>query len=266
MNAKDIHSFSVLAYKESPYIEEAIASLKKQSIETNIFVCTSTPSMFLEELCKKYDVNLQVNSSGKKGVASDYDFALKTPHTQYVTLVHQDDIYLPDFAKHTLAAISKQPKSSIYFSDYLEVDNNGNQSKGLLIWIKKFLLFLNYGLATSMSNSLRKRFLLGLSNPICSPSVTFNRALTKGYKFSEEYRFTIDWAAWIVLAKQEGAFTYIPKELLLHRIHSDTETSLGIKDNRRFREDLSQYRALWPEPLAQLLSRILSLSYFLSKA
>ena len=266
MNAKDIHSFSVLAYKESPYIEEAIVSLKEQSVETNIFVCTSTPSTFLEELCKKHGVNLQVNTSGKKGVASDYDFALATPDTKYVTLVHQDDIYLPDFVKATVAAISKYPNSSLLFSDYLEVDDNFKRTKGLLIWIKKFLLFTNYGFGNSMSATFRKRFLLALSNPICSPSVTFNRELIEGYQFSEEYRFTIDWVAWKVFAQQEGAFTYIPKELLLHRIHPDSETSTGIQDNRRFKEDLALYREFWPEPVAQLLSRLMSLSYPLNNA
>ena len=263
---KDTHSFSVLAYKESPYIEEAILSLKKQSIETNIVVCTSTPSTFLENICMRHAVQLKVNTSGKKGVASDYDFALSTPETPYVTLVHQDDIYLANFAEETLSAIAEHPDSLLLFSDYLEVDNSAKRYKGLLIWIKKFLLFTNYGVGKSMSGEFRKRFLLALSNPICSPSVTFNRELIGEYTFPEEYRFTIDWAAWKEFAKKEGAFTYISEELLLHRIHPDTETSLGIQDNRRFQEDLSQYREYWPEPIAQLLSRLLSLSYHLNNA
>lgn len=266
MDAKSVHSFSVLAYKESPYIEEAIQSLKNQSLETNIYVCTSTPSKFLEEMCQKYDVSLHVNVSGKKGVASDYDFAFSTPKTPYVTLVHQDDIYLPNFAKATVEAISTYPKSMLLFSDYLEVDDNAKQYKGVLIWIKKFLLFTNYGFGLSMSGEFRKRFLLALSNPICSPSVTFNRELIGEYNFPEAYRFTIDWAAWKEFSKLEGAFTYIPKELLLHRIHPDTETALGIQDNRRFQEDLSQYREYWPEPVAQVLSRLMSISYRLSNA
>jgi len=261
-----VHSFSVLAYKESPYIEETIVSLKQQSVETNIFVCTSTPSQFLDDLCHKYEVTLKVNDSGKKGVASDYDFALSTPESQYVTLVHQDDIYLPDFAKVTLEAISERPESILLFSDYLEVDDYARRRKGLLIWVKKFLLFSNYGFGRSVSSRFRKRFLLALSNPICSPSVTFNRNLIGEYNFSEEYRFTIDWVAWKDFANKDGAFTYIPKELLLHRMHLDSETATGISDNRRFKEDLALYREFWPEPIAQVLSRLMSLSYPLNNA
>ena len=44
------HTFAICAYKESPYLEACIRSLKRQSVKTGIILCTSTPGAFLEEL------------------------------------------------------------------------------------------------------------------------------------------------------------------------------------------------------------------------
>ena len=38
------HTFAICAYKESKYLEECIRSLKKQTVETNIILVTSTPN------------------------------------------------------------------------------------------------------------------------------------------------------------------------------------------------------------------------------
>ena len=40
LKAKD-HTFAICAYKESPFLQECIESLKKQTIATNIIMTTS---------------------------------------------------------------------------------------------------------------------------------------------------------------------------------------------------------------------------------
>ena len=54
------HTFAVCAYKDSPYLEECIRSLKRQLEPSEIILCTSTPSAFIEEIAKKYDLPLFV--------------------------------------------------------------------------------------------------------------------------------------------------------------------------------------------------------------
>ena len=41
------HTFAICAYKESPYLEECIKSLKNQTIKSNILIATSTPKELL---------------------------------------------------------------------------------------------------------------------------------------------------------------------------------------------------------------------------
>ena len=50
------HTYVVCAYKESPYLEKCIESLKKQTVESRILVATSTPNELISGICEKYDL------------------------------------------------------------------------------------------------------------------------------------------------------------------------------------------------------------------
>ena len=102
------HTFAILAYKESPYLEECIASLLKQSVQSEIILATATPNQFLEKIARKYHLPLHINT-GEKGLAADWNFALNQAKTEYVTLAHQDDIYLPNYTQVMLQDLEKHP-------------------------------------------------------------------------------------------------------------------------------------------------------------
>jgi hypothetical protein len=58
---------------------------------------TSTPNAFLEKIAKKYHLKIKINK-GEKGLAPDFNFALKQASTNIFTLAHhQDDVYLPNY-------------------------------------------------------------------------------------------------------------------------------------------------------------------------
>lgn len=47
------HTFVVLAYKESEYLEECIKSVLNQSVKTKVVIATSTPNEYITMLAKK---------------------------------------------------------------------------------------------------------------------------------------------------------------------------------------------------------------------
>ena len=51
-----LHSFAILAYKDSPFIEECILSLINQTVKSDIYIATSTPSEFLTQLAEKFEL------------------------------------------------------------------------------------------------------------------------------------------------------------------------------------------------------------------
>ena len=52
----DIHTFVVLAYKESLFLEDCIKSVLNQTVKTNVKIATSTPNDFIDGLAKKYSL------------------------------------------------------------------------------------------------------------------------------------------------------------------------------------------------------------------
>ena len=61
-----LHTFVVLAYKESDKLEECIKSVLNQNVKTNVVIATSTPNKYIEKLAKKYKLEIIVNKEKKR--------------------------------------------------------------------------------------------------------------------------------------------------------------------------------------------------------
>ena len=59
------HTFAVCAYKESPYLEECIESLKGQSVRSNILIATSTPNEYIKNIAEKNNIPYFINEGEK---------------------------------------------------------------------------------------------------------------------------------------------------------------------------------------------------------
>ena len=57
------------------------------------------------------------------------------------------------------------------------------------------------------------------------------------------------------MTKYKGKFLYIPKELMCHRIHEESETSNLIENNIRLEEDLLMLKRYWPNPIAKFIMK-----------
>ena len=106
MTKRNDHTFAICAYKESPYLEECILSLKNQTVKSNIIMATSTPNEWIQGLAEKYEIPLYINT-GEGGIAQDWNFAYRQAKTDYVTIAHQDDIYEPNYLKMIFGELKK---------------------------------------------------------------------------------------------------------------------------------------------------------------
>ncbi len=252
---KELHTFVVLAYKESSYLEKCIKSVLNQTVKTNVVIGTSTPNNHIEKLAKKYNLKVIVNKSEKKGIGYDFDFAKNCVDSELVTIAHQDDIYDREYAQEVIEYYKKYPKSLILFSNYYEIKGKNKEYKNTNLNIKKFLLI---PLRFRMFSGLKafKRSAIRIGNAICCPAVTFvNDNCTKEV-FASDMKCNIDWLAWERLSKLKGNFIYINKYLMGHRIHEESTTTEIINDNNRSKEDLIMFKKFWPTPIAKLLTRL----------
>jgi len=259
LNKESLHTFVILAYKESSYIQECISALKKQSVASRIVVATSTPSEFLKELSNKEKLELVVNPASGN-IASDWSFGYALAKTKYVTLAHQDDIYNEDYTKECVSKMDRFKNSLIGFSNYSELICSKVVNNNLNLVVKKILLNVFYVFGYINSNVFKKKSLV-FGSPICCPSVVFNKNNIGDFEFDKNIGCALDWDAWLRLAQRKGDFVYIRKTLMQHRIHPIAQSALYIQNGKRAAEELEIFRKIWPKPLAVLVSKLYSLSH-----
>ena len=248
------HSFIICAYKESPFLEECIKSLKWQTLASNIKITTSTPNGHIQALSEKYSIPL-IENHGEHGIAGDWNFALETTETKLVTIAHQDDVYLPMYTETMLNAINSAEKPILFSSAYGELRDSEYIVSNRLLNIKKLMMT---PISLFPNSRLIRRTVLSFGNPICCPSVTYVMERLENDYFKSGFRSNIDWQEWDKLSAKDGSFVYSRKPLMLHRIHEESETSRVIESTGRNNEDYQMFLHFWPKPVARVLSKAYS--------
>ena len=255
------HMFAICAYKDSPYLEACIASLEAQTVPSDMLLCTATPSDKLEALAREHGLTYCVNTDAPN-IAGDWNFALaqaKAHGADYVTLCHQDDLYLPGYGEAFRKGAQKDPDLTIWFSDYGEQRGDQTVLTSTLLKIKRVLLWPLY-LPFMQTWQWCKRMALALGDPICCPAVTFNLNRIALPLFERGMTTNLDWQTWEKLSREQGRFAYDRRPLMLHRIHPGSTTSQVLGEGGRTAQDYAMFRKFWPSLIARLLTRLYAAS------
>lgn len=245
-------TFVVPAYGRSPHLDACLASLRAQTLPARVVISTSTPWAGLEAIAARHGAELSVHGPNA-GIGRDWNAALACSTSTWTTIAHQDDLYDPAYAARVAAAGDAVPDALIVFTDYAERLGDARLADTALLRTKRRLLelgFLGRDVATTVA---AKRRALRFGSAIPCPAVTFHRRALDGFRFREDLRVALDWAAWLELAARPGAFVWVREPLMEHRIHAASETSAGLSDGTRRREDWELLTRLWPRPVARLI-------------
>ena len=137
---KIIHTFVILAYKESDDLEDCIKSVLKQSVKSNVVIATSTPNDFITDLAREYGIGVMINDS-ESNKGNDYNFALSTFNTKLITIVHQDDLYHRNYAKEVINCYLKNKDANLIFTDYYEIHKDVKVKHSRIMLRKKWRIF-----------------------------------------------------------------------------------------------------------------------------
>lgn len=248
------HSFAICAYKENPFLEEAIISVLNQTSKSKAFLVTSTPNEMIQQLAHKYKLPLYVNPESK-GIASDWNFAYACADTEYVTLTHQDDLYAPNYVCSILNAVEKHPDTIFAFTDYYELRRGAKVDQTRNLKIKRLM---NSAISVLPKSVKWREFVLAFGCSICCPSVTYHKSKIGGFTFDRNFRDCLDWEAYLRLGKMDGRVLYLPGKLICHRIYEESTTTEAINDGCRSREEQQIFNSIWPKPIASLLCKLYS--------
>lgn len=255
MLGKTEHTFVVLAHGTSPHLGMCVGSLLNQSAKSHLVISTSTPNEHIVKIANKFNIQLHVNNE-KRSIANDWNNAFNLVKTPYLTLAHQDDIYMPGYTETLLRIIKQSNSALIGFSDYYEEFYGQERYKSLNLVIKRLINSICFAFSGSMTSNAFKRLYLSFGSPICCPSVMYNKERLSDFKFNELFFIDLDWEAWYQIANRAGSFVYIDKMLVMHRIHSNTATTAGILNGQRQGEDLAMFRKFWPTIIAKVIARL----------
>lgn len=247
---KENHTFVICAYGESEFLEACIDSLKNQTIKSKLILYTSTPSDSISKLCQKNNIPVFTGIGGSIG--KDWNNALSFVETDYATIAHQDDVYLPTYAEEIMNLFNNNKDGLIAYSAYREWKDGDVIPLNTNLKIKSLMLgTMNI---FKGSNFWRRR-VMSVGNPICCPAVTYNLKKLVNFSFNEEMKVSLDWLAWYDISGYKGKFLYTKKELMWHRIHDESETSNMISDNTRTKEDVIMFNKFWPKPIANFIMK-----------
>ena len=254
------HTFVICAYKENPFLEETIYSLERQTKKGKIIVSTSTPNLFIEDLCKKHNIDFFVNPSPHLA-GDDWNYGYSMASTPLVTVAHQDDLYEPEFLECTLQHINKRKRDDVLvaFTDYYEYKLGKREDTNTLLKIKR-LMNAPLGWAPFHASKFVRKRLLSFGDAICCPTATYVKKNVGDNIFDTTYINSCDYKTFVDLAERDGAFVYIPSKLLGHRIYAESATTKNLNENIRQKEDFEIMCHYWPAPIARLINRVYSKS------
>ena len=269
------HAFVICAFGKSPYLENCIRSLLRQTVKSDVYLATSTPSEYVERLAKKYRIPLLVRQ-GESGIREDWLFAWRegVRRRRMVTIAHQDDCYRRDYVENLLEAYREYPDMLVFCSDYAVLKTKESrmpdgtfypvQTKVAvvnLVRLVKKVLRIPLRFRFFANRTWVKKSALMFGNSICCPSCTYNYALIGDTMFESGYSFALDWENLLSLAERPGRFICCEEPLIAYRVHSGATTKKCIDENRREADETSMFRRLWPQWMADFLMHFYKKAY-----
>lgn len=259
MTDSSIHSFAICAHKECEFLDEAVASVVAQTRPSPAFISTSTPNAYIESIAKKYNLPLIVNS-GPGGLRNDWNFAYDHATTPWVTIVHQDDRYAPEYAQAFHDTIARYPDPVAFTTGYRPLRDGRLAPLDRNARFKRIFRFpLRF--PRLAASRFWKQAVLAFGNSFCCPSLAYNRERLGPTLFDGDMVCCLDWHNYLKIARGGGSIAYNPRPLVHYRIHAGAGTVDSIATHAREREDARMLAEFWPRPLVPLLLHFYKSAY-----
>jgi glycosyltransferase involved in cell wall biosynthesis len=218
-------SICIPVYNGANYLDEAIRSILEQTFADFELIivddCSTDGSLQIVRSFSDDRLRFKKNTE-HSGLVKNWNKCIELSRTEYVYIFHQDDVMLPHNLEKKVEALDANPRMGLVFSQYYEIDANGNV-------VSKYPA--NESDRDRIQNGLKSfAKLFSGTNIICCPTVLARReCYEKLGGFDSRLPLTCDWEMWmrISLFYELG---YVDEPLLKYRWHDGNET-IKFMDN-----------------------------------
>lgn len=132
-------TFSIIipTYNGEEFVEKALLSALRQTRKADeIIISDDHSSDKTLEICRKYEgesVKIYEHPEGPSGFVKGWNNGIKLAQSEYISILHQDDLLYPDFLESAEKAFQRYPQARHLFAPCDIIDKNGNVTKSASI-------------------------------------------------------------------------------------------------------------------------------------
>lgn len=220
-------SVVIPVYNGENYVREAIDSVLSQTYKNiEIIVVNDGSKDNTDTILKSYGTKIRYYKKENGGVGSALNLAIKKAKGEYISWLSHDDLYKNDKISIQIDYLgnTESNKRLIVFSNFKQIDLINNKSSiGKILNLDQFT-------CNNFEASLSMLFTSNLHGcTLLIPKSAFEEV---DY-FDEKKRTTQDYHLWFKFLKHGYKFCYIPKPLVISRVHKlqDTLVKKNIHEN-----------------------------------
>jgi glycosyltransferase involved in cell wall biosynthesis len=233
-------TFAIPFYKNLHYLDCALRSVRSQNNNCwEVIVLDDLGELGAEALVASFKDNRfrYVCNKRNLGLAGNWNKCLALSQTEFVTILHADDLLMPNYVDLMLQVMDRHLDAAIGHCRSQIIDKNGRLFLSLIDEVKRLIR------PRSKSDLLTRgdlglASLLGGSWIIC-PTICYRKSKISSFSFDPRWKFMLDvafmtevlMAGSLIVGSKTSAYKY--------RRHSENQTSKLTKSSVRFIEQIS---------------------------
>jgi glycosyltransferase involved in cell wall biosynthesis len=230
--ARPFWSIMIPTYNRDTYLEKTIMSVLKNDFNSKDvqieIVDNCSTQVDIEKLIKKIgDPRVTFfKQPFHVSMSENWTTCIQRAKGQWVHILHDDDMVLPDFYKKYSEFIQNYPDVAMIFCRSIIIDEND-----------RWIAMTNFDRIQTIEGIFENAtYNLIIGNVIYAPSVVVSRKMYEFVGgFSTQFNFLPDWEMYIRISSI-GKIGYIDQPFSLYRIHQGAETNKYIYNGRVYEE------------------------------
>jgi glycosyltransferase involved in cell wall biosynthesis len=177
-----------------------------------------------------------------RGMVANWNRCLDRAGTELVTLLHADDLLLPDYCARMEDAAARTPGAAALFCDARIIDGEGRPRFSFPDWVKTVLAPRGTGPLVLVAEPGLALLLRG--NLVMCPTLCYRRAVVGGRRFDPRWRQVQDLAFVTALLLEGESLVGLRGASYAYRRHVESATHVQSENLLRFDEEIALYDEL----------------------